>query len=144
MIEIKFPGDEAMSYIPIEIEKRAIDLITRMLPSPNTNFDDQTAIDMRSMTDLELLATPKRQKVTTRTPTELSDFRKNSSDLIEHDFWAKYSGEYPTLSKLFFKLATIQPSSACVERLFSKAKLVFNDLKSSMSTETIFYNLLCE
>lgn len=102
--------------------------------------------EIESMNDLSdmdlLLQPPKSSKICGKHENELTKFLKNSSNDIGFEFWANHGHEYPVLFKLFKCLATIQPTSCSVERLFSKAKLVFSDIKGRMDTDTIFYNLL--
>ena len=73
---------------------------------------------------------------------ELKKFQKYKSDLKGDEFWKVNMIQFPKLYKIYSWLKVIQSSSASIERLFSKAKLIFNEKAGNMDVSTILYNLL--
>ena len=74
--------------------------------------------------------------------TELSRFKRITSDLTGDAFWGSYKLQFPKLYQIYSWLKIIQPSSASIERLFSRAKKIYNEKAGKMDMETILYNLV--
>lgn len=89
--------------------------------------------------DDELLMSRKTSK---NESDELKKFSRITSDLTGDEFWAVHESQFPKLFKIYSWLKIIQPSSASIERLFSKAKMIFNEKCGQMDVETILYNLI--
>lgn len=100
---------------------------------PQENSDDDLAI---------LYHQSHKKPKNSRFNPELELFLNVSSTLTGEDFWNSHENEFPNLFKIYSKLKSIQSTSASVERLFSLAKLVYDDLAANIDVETIFYKLV--
>lgn len=72
---------------------------------------------------------------------ELQKFLFSTSDLMSREFWEAYKKDLPGLYAIYNLCCAIQPTNASVERLFSLAKLIYDDLAGNMDPETIFFQL---
>lgn len=141
MIIANFGEDQTLLYNIEKLMKTARNDINSLLVSPNT---PDVPIPSTQSTSMQLLygdsLTPKKPKKSLH--PELDKFINSTSSKRGSEFWESNKSDMPQLFKIFSKLRSIQPTSASVERLFSQAKLVYNDLSAKMDPETIFYNLL--
>ena len=67
------------------------------------------------------------QLVEEQLESELELFENSTSFLIGDSFWLEHRSKMPILFAIYSQLKSISPSNAAIERLFSKAKLVFSD-----------------
>ena len=128
--------------IPDDLKKRAKALLSGLIVD---EIEEEAPSDESNslLSDLELLLQPsKKVKTTDKTSSELRRFLNLTGNSIGFEFWKVFGGEFPKLFEIFKKLRTIQPTSASVERLFSRAKLMYGDLSGKMDVETIFYNIV--
>ena len=79
---------------------------------------------------------------TTRKIYDLAEFKHSKSNLVGDQFWSTHSNVFPELFALYRKLLPIQLTNASVERLFSQANLVYDNLSGSLDPETIFSKLV--
>lgn len=143
-VELKFPGDKDIAMIPSHVEKEGRLLLNDWLekyfaehsPSTNNQSSDE------QIDDLSILYQHVQKKKKTKFSYELDLFINVSSSLTGTEFWSAHKLEFPNLFRIYTKLRCIQPTSASVERLFSTAKLVFDDLAANMDVDTLFYNLI--
>ena len=88
--------------------------------------------------DMDILL-PKQVKDTC---SEVDAFETYNSPLSGDQFWNSNCEVFKGLHKIYCSLRSVQLTSASIERLFSKANLVFDDLAANTDTETILYNLI--
>ena len=144
LIEKEFSGDYNVSQIPSIIVKQIKVLLTDMLSSYEMPHDDTTLDDCNEeQSFMDLILTPgKKAKSNPKMPSELNKFINFTTDMTGDKFWRNYNSGFPNLFPLFKQLKSIQVTSASIERIFSKAKLIYNDLAGNLDVDMIYYNLL--
>lgn len=91
-----------------------------------------------SNSDMDILL-PKQVK---KMCSEADAFDSYKSPLSGDQFWDSNREVFKGLYKIYSSLRSVQLTSASIERIFSKANLVFDDLAANMETNTILYNLI--
>lgn len=114
------------------------DMLNKYFPVENIATADASSVK----SDQEILMTPKTKKPKFNYHPELSKFLSSNSELVGVEFWKSHQRDYPSLFLIYCQLKSIQATSASIERVFSFAKLVFDDLSSKMDEETILSNLV--
>ena len=132
-----------LTYLGTEIIKNGESSLDEILKENYPVFfcdDNDNSIEI---SDLELLYTPVQKKIKEdRFHPCLRNFRNSIFNGTGQNFWRANKDQYKELFDIYCKLSSIQATSASIERLFSLANLIFNDLSASMDTETIFYRLV--
>lgn len=67
---------------------------------------------------------------------ELKNFANTTSAMTGDDFWLHNIG-FECLKKVYRSLKSITASNSCIERLFSEASFVYNELAQKSNPETI-------
>ena len=62
---------------------------------------------------------------------EIELFQATKSTKIVDSFWLEHQYKMPILFSIYKQLKSVSPTNAVIERLFSKAKLVFSDMRQS-------------
>lgn len=104
-------------------------------------FESTSQQPHAKVTDSQLLMAPKVMKFDFE---ELHEFQVCKSTLTGSNFWKLNKNNFKNLYKLYKRLRPIQFTNACIERLFSRANLVFDDLSASMDTEMILARLIID
>lgn len=65
--------------------------------------------------------------------SELEIFANSNSQNIGDSFWLENKNKLPILFAIYQQLKSVSPSNAGIERLFSKAKLVFSDQRQKFA-----------
>lgn len=142
LIKHKFPNDYSeLKQIGIDSLEAAISVLNQMLNKyhEKTNIASDKSIPQ---SDMDILMTPKPKKSKITLHPDLAKFLNSNSQLTGIEFWKSHQKEFPSLYAIFCQLKSIQASSASVERLFSLANLIFDDLSAKMDEETILHNLV--
>ena len=68
---------------------------------------------------------------------EIEKFINMKVQIGKTEFWIEYGAIFTKLSPVYRHLLSIPASNSAVERTFSSAKFIFDDLKGSSSVETV-------
>lgn len=112
-------------------------MLNKFFPEPTPAKQPIAEGDMRAM----LYRRNKASVPQSRRHSELQKFLASTSDLVSSEFWEAYKKDLPNLYEIYNLCLSIQPTNASVERLFSLAKLIYDDLAGRMDPETIFCQL---
>ena len=123
--------------------KKEINLLLETISPSIENVDNQTE-PKNGLSDMDILfSIPQAKKPkNSKWHQELEMFLSNNSKLNGQQFWEANKFDMPNLYRIYKQSGAVQLSSGSIERLFSQAKLVYNDLAAQMEPETIFFNLL--
>ena len=131
----KFPGDSNFIRLASEVAKmgeQECQSIIDKYPFPSAPKLAKTNL-LQSDDDLLFSNTSEASII--------SEFKHSKSNMQGDEFWAVHSTAFPQLFNLYKKLSSIQLTNASVERLFSQANLVYDNLSGSMDPETVFAKL---
>lgn len=133
---------------PDELEQTAIEFIkklyiqmkkTNLLPKPSSenSQSQQPSGKKRSRFDDDSDEAEICEIDSSEIDNELAIFENTKSKLKCLDFWNSFGSQMPILSMIYRHLSCIPAANSAVERAFSSSKLVFDDLSSNSSLETI-------
>lgn len=105
--------------------------------------ENESEIEPIIENDIDILySIPKKVVKSSKNHVALRKFKMSSYEGVGSSFWKNNYTQHPELFQIWNKLSSIQPTSASIERLFSSAKLVYDDLSARMDPETIFSKLV--
>ena len=120
--------------------KKEINALLEKIAPTNEAIENENPIE----SDLDILFSSPQAKRTKNSKfhRELDMFASSNSKLTGQKFWDANQQDMPNLYRIQKQTGAMQLTSASIERLFSQAKLVYNDLAAQMDPETLFFNLL--
>lgn len=105
----------------------------------NINTDSESpSVEIPKISKYEQVLFKKSVQPTLDFDLQVAKFMTASASSVDpEEFWMVQKNNFGLLFQMWQRLATITPSNASVERLFSLAKLIENDLRSRILPENL-------
>ena len=139
-MEARFPGDFKFQRLAKDLAKQGEENTRKIIQEyfPECEISNSNK-SHTAPTDVDLLLSPKSSKFEC---DDLQEFLSSKSTLTGPLFWEANGKTFKNLNKLYRRFKPVQYTNASIERLFSQANLVFDDLAASTDTEMITSRLL--